>query len=158
MIRRLTRDVLRHYPQIYLSCHVAHPRARTNAHHLADRDIVLLGHLDEHAPLNAGLLARHLGIRPSTLSAQIKRLAKLGHLGRRPHPADRRRLGLLLTPRGARALAATSVLDPGRVTVLLMQLTPEERTLAVGGLALLARAGRQLQLKYPITRRRAAAP
>ncbi len=154
MIRRLTRDVLRFYPQIYLSCHLAHPRARTNGAGLADRDIVLLGHLDETQPLNTGVLARHLGIRPSTLSAQIQQLEKLGHLVRQPCAGDRRRLDLRVTRQGADALAKTSILDPGRVTVLLMQLTPEERTLAVGGLALLARAGRQLQLKYPKTRGR----
>ena len=149
MIHRITRDVLRHYPQIYFSCHLEHTRARTNAHHLADRDIVLLGHLDERLPLRAGQLARHLGVRPSTLSAQLKRLESLGHLVRRPAPRDRRNIDLILTPGGATALAATSILDPGRVNVLLMQLSPEERTLAVGGLALLARAARQLQLKYP---------
>lgn len=154
MIRRLTRDVLRHYPQIYFSCHLEHTRARTNENGLADRDIVLLGHLDEREPMSPGLLARHLGIQPSTLSAQLQHLEKLGHLVRRPQPDDRRQLGLLITKKGADALAATSILDPGRVTVLLMQLSPEERVLAVGGLALLARASRQLQLKYPKARRK----
>lgn len=149
MIRRLTRDVLRHYPQIYFACHLEHPRAHTNPHGLTDRDIVLLGHLDEREPMRPALLARHLGIRPSTLSAQLASLEQRGHLVRRPQPEDRRQLGILITKRGAGALAATSILDPGRVNVLLMQLSPEERTLAVGGLALLARAGRQLQLKYP---------
>lgn len=152
MIRRLARDVLRHYPQIYLSCHLEHPRARTNAYGLADRDVVLLGHLDEREPMRAGALARHLGIQPSTLSAQLQRLEQLGHLVRQPEPRDRRNLGLLITKKGATVLAATSILDPGRVTVLLMQLSPEERALAVDGLALLARAGRQLQLKYPKAR------
>jgi len=153
MIRRLTREVLRHYPQIYFSCHLEHPRARTNVHQLADRDIVLLGHLDERQPMRAGLLARHLGIRASTLSAQLRSLAARGHLIRRAQPLDRRTSDLFITQQGANALAATSILDPGRVTVLLMQLSPEERTLAVGGLALLARAARQLQLKYPKARR-----
>ena len=153
MIRRLTRDVLRHYPQIYLSCHLEHPRAHTNAHGLADRDIVLLGHLDEREPQRPGLLARHLGIQPSTLSAHLQHLENLGHLVRRPQTHDRRHLEIFITKKGATALASTSILDPGRVTVLLMQLSPEERTLAVGGLALLARAGRQLQLKYPKGRR-----
>ncbi len=145
----MARDVLRHYPQIYFSCHLKHPRARTNAHRLADRDIVLLGHLDDRLPLRAGLLARHLGVRPSTLSAQLQHLESLGYLLRRLAPRDRRQIDLFLTKTGAAALAATSILDPGRVNVLLMQLSPEERTLAVGGLALLARAARQLQLKYP---------
>jgi DNA-binding MarR family transcriptional regulator len=149
MIRRLTRDVLRHYPQVYLACHLEHTRARTNRHRLTDKDVVLLGHLDEAAPIHAGRLARHLGVGSSTLSAQIQRLEQQGHLTRTPDPRDRRNVDLRLTTRGAEAMATTSILDPGRVTALLAQLSPSERTLAVGGLALLARAGRQLQLKYP---------
>lgn len=154
MIRRLTHQVLRHYPQIYLACHVEHPRSRTNRFQLTDRDIVLLGHLDEQAPQRAGPLARHLGIGAPTLSAQIRRLEQLGYLTRTPHPRDRRRLELRLTPLGAEALATTSILHPDRVTALLMQLSPEERAAAVNGLALLAAAARRLQLKSPHRRRR----
>jgi DNA-binding MarR family transcriptional regulator len=149
MIRRLIRDVLRHYPQIYLACHLEHTRARTNRFHLTDKDVVLLGHLDETEPIRAGRLARHLGVGSSTLSAQLQRLENNGHLTRTPDPRDRRNVDLRLTAQGAGAMATTSILDPGRVTALLVQLTPLERTHAVGGLALLARAGRQLQLKYP---------
>lgn len=149
MIRRLTSDVLRHYPQIYLACHLEHPRARTNRFKLTDRDIVLLGHLDEHEPLQAGRLARHLGIVSSTLSAQLQRLESRRYLTRTPHPRDRRNIELRLTRLGAEAMATTSILDPGRVTALLVQLTPTERAQAVAGLALLGRAARHLQLKYP---------
>jgi len=147
MLRRLTHRLLRHYPQIYLACHVAHTRARTNRFGLTDRDVVLLGHLDEQAPLRAGPLARHLGIGAPALSAQLQRLAKLGYLTRTPAARDRRRLDLLLTPRGAEALATTSILDPNRVNALLLQLSPAQRTSAVDGLALLAMAARRLQLK-----------
>ncbi len=155
MIRQLSRDLLRHYPQIYLACHVVHVRARTNPHCLADRDIVLLGHLDERAPMRTGRLARHLGIGPSPLTARLQRLEARGHLTRAVDPRDRRHVDLRLTRIGAEALATTSVLDAGRVNLLLMNLPPSERALAVGGLALLARAARQLQLKNP-KRRRAA--
>jgi DNA-binding MarR family transcriptional regulator len=149
MIRRLTRRILRHYPQIYLACHVAHTRARTNRFALTDKDVVLLGHLDEHTPLRAGPLARHLGIGAPALSAQLARLERLGYIVRTPHVRDRRRVDLLLAPLGAEALATTSILDPGRVTALLMQLSPEKRAAAVEGLALLAAAARRLQLKHP---------
>ncbi len=147
MIRRLTHSVLRHFPQIYLACHVAHPRARTNRFRLTDKDVVLLGHLDERTPMRASELARHLGIGAPTLSAQLQRLHRFGHIARTPHAQDRRRVELRLTPRGAEAMATTSVLDPGRVTMLLMRLPPAQRAQAVEGLALLARAARKLQLK-----------
>ena len=147
MIRRLTHRILRHYPQIYLACHVAHTRARTNRFGLTDKDVVLLGHLDEHAPLRAGPLARHLGIGAPALSAQLHRLEKLGYLTRTPHAQDRRRVDLHLTPHGAEALATTSILDPNRVNALLLQLAPAARPQAVDRLALLASAARRLQLK-----------
>ncbi|HWA25244.1 MAG TPA: MarR family winged helix-turn-helix transcriptional regulator [Lacunisphaera sp.] len=153
MIRNLARQVLRHYPQIYFACHLAHPRARSNSHGLADRDIVLLGHLDENRPERAGRLARHLGVVASTLTAQVQRLERLGHLRRETAPHDRRQVELYLTRAGADAMATTSILDPGRVNLLLVNLTPAERTHAVGGLALLARAARQLQLRNPKSRR-----
>ena len=71
--------VLRCYPQIYLACHVAHPRAPSS---------------------------------PSGLSE--------------------------------RAMRASSVLDAGRVDRMLARLSEPEREAALHGLALLARAAREL--------------
>src|SRR4051812_38758898 len=152
MIRRLSYDVLRHYPQIYLACHLEHTRSRTNEFRLTDKDIVMLGHLDQTVPLGAGRLARHLGIGSPSLSAQLQRLEKSGYVRRKSDPEDRRNVEIRLTARGAEAMATTSILDPGRVTALLAQLSPAERTRAVDGLALLARAARLLQSKYPKSR------
>ena len=149
MIRQFTRDVLRHYPQIYFACHLAHTRPRTNKFRLTDKDLVLLGHLDQAEPVNAGPLARHIGVGASTLTAQMQRLESLGYVARKPHARDRRHVELRLTPLGAEAMATTSILDPGRVTALLAHMKPAERVRAVRGLALLSRAARQLQLKYP---------
>jgi DNA-binding MarR family transcriptional regulator len=149
MITRFTQDVLRHYPQIYLACHLEHPRARTNRFHLTDKDIVLLGHLDRTTPMLAGQLARHLGVGAPALSAQLQRLELRDYLSRSVRPRDRRHVELRLTPLGAEALATTSILDPGRVTALLAQLKPQERARAVRGLALLAQAARRLQFKFP---------
>ena len=83
MMLRFTQDVLRHYPQIHLACHLAHPRARTNTFHLTDKDIVLLGHLDQDAPMLAGSLARHLGVGSPALSAQLARQLARGMIARR---------------------------------------------------------------------------
>jgi DNA-binding MarR family transcriptional regulator len=153
MITRLTQEVLRHYPKIYLACHLEHVRARSNAFRLTDGDVVLLGHLDLTEPMPAGGLARHLGIGSPALSAQLQRLETRGLLSRRPARRDRRQIELRLTALGAEAMATTSILDPGRVTALLVQLKPAERARAVRGLALLAQAARRLQLKYPKKKR-----
>ena len=63
---------------------------------------------------------------------------------RKPKESDRRQIELLLTAKGARAMAATSVLDAGRVAALIERIDPAEREYAVAGLRILARAAREL--------------
>lgn len=136
--------VLRGYPQIYFACHSEHRRARSNAQALSARDASVLAHLSVDAPLRAAALARHLGIRPSTLSAALAELQALGYIARDPEPADRRVQRIRLTARGEQAMAAASVLDADRVALLLARLSPAERRRAVEGLDLLAGAARAL--------------
>ena len=138
--------VQRCYPQIYLACHVDHVRAVSSPLRLSARDSALLSHLDEQKAMPAGRLARHLGVTASTLSAAIRRLAALGYLNRTPKAGDRRTIELRLTPQGAGAMAAASVLDASRVAEMLAQLSAAERRRALAGLALLARAAGDLQL------------
>ena len=136
------RTVQTCYPQIYLACHTRHVRAASSAHKLSARDSSLLSHLDEKVPVPPAALARHLGVSPSTLSAAVKRLVKLGYVRQERHPDDARRLRLYLANKGAAAMRATSVLDAVRVQRLLAALTVAERRKALEGLALLARAAR----------------
>ncbi len=143
------RDVLAAYPQIYHACHIQHPRRRTNPASLSARESWILGHLHPIRPVGAGDLARHLSLRPSTVSEAVKRLERLGYLVRRPVKGDRRRLELYLTPQGAAAMKAGSILDSGRVGLLLDRLSPAERRAAVRGLGLLARAARDLNAAEP---------
>ena len=140
----LIQQVQRYYPQIYLACHVDHVRARSTAYRLSSRDAALLSHLDPRDPVSAGELAAHLGVVPSTLSAALTRLERLGYLTRRPRKGDRRTVDVCLTDKGAEAMAAASVLDRQRVGRLLGRLSPESRARAVRGLALLARAAREM--------------
>lgn len=144
MERRLVRDVQRYYPQIYLACHVDHVRARSTPYRVSSRDAALLSHLDTREPITAGQLAGHLGVVPSTLSEAVKRLETLGYLQRLRREGDRRSVELRLTEAGAEAMAASSVLDAGRVARLLARLAASERRRAVLGLALLAKAARAL--------------
>ncbi len=141
--------VQRYYPQIYLACHVDHVRALSTEHRLSAQDSSLLAHVDTDEPILAGELAKHLAVAPSTLSATIKRLVELGYLDRRHRLRDRRHVELRLTPKGAEAMAATSVLDRDRVKGVLLQLSPAARRRAVSGLKLLATAARRYQLKQP---------
>jgi MarR family transcriptional regulator, organic hydroperoxide resistance regulator len=138
--------IQRCYPQIYLACHVRHVRAASTPHRLSARDSSLLVHLSPGQPVTPGTLAAHMGVGASSLSAAIRRLSRLGYLRREQNPRDRRVAALTLTAQGAKAMAATSVLDSARVAALLEKLTPAQRKRALDGMELLAQAAQQLAL------------
>ena len=140
-------EVQRLYPQIYVACHNDHVRAASTEWRISSQDASILVHLDRETGLSPRALAKHLGVAPSTLSAAISRLSKLGYLSSEPDVKDKRRRELRLTARGAEAIAATSVLDAERVRSLMNKLTGPERKAALRGLALLARAARELKEK-----------
>jgi MarR family transcriptional regulator, organic hydroperoxide resistance regulator len=137
-------SVQRLYPQIYIACHNSHVRAVSTKWRISSQDGSILVHLDREYGLSPRALAKHLGVAPSTLSAAIARLGKLGYLSSTPAAADKRQRELRLTPRGAEAISSTSVLNADRVRSLLKKLTKTERKAAIEGLALLARAAREL--------------
>jgi DNA-binding MarR family transcriptional regulator len=137
------RAIQRYYPQIYFACHVDHVRQASTPHGLSSHDSGLLSHLDEGRSTTPTLLARHLGISASTLSAHLDRLVRLGYVLRSRNGTDRRRWELRLTRRSAEAMAATSVLDGPRIRKVLARLSKRERLRALEGMALLARASRE---------------
>jgi DNA-binding MarR family transcriptional regulator len=137
-------EVQRLYPQIYVACHNNHVRAVSTEWRISSQDASILVHLDRDCGTSPRALARHLGVAPSTLSAAIARLSKLGYLSSKPSEADKRQRDLRLTSRGAEAISGASVLDARRVTLMLKRLTASERKTAISGLALLARAAREI--------------
>lgn len=138
-------EIQRLYPQIYLACHNDHVRAASTDWRISSQDGSVLVHLDRENGTRPSALAKHLGVAPSTLSATIGRLEKLGYLSNQPSDKDKRQREVRLTARGAEAIAGTSVLNAERVRALLQKLKPDERKTAVCGLALLARAARELK-------------
>lgn len=138
-------EVQRLYPQIFVACHTEHVRAVSNKWRVSSQDASILVHLDREWGLSPRALAGHLNVAPSTLSAALARLEKLGYLSNQPDAEDRRKRELRLTARGAEAISATSVLDAERVRAMLKELKPAERKQALHGLALLAAAARRMQ-------------
>ena len=137
-------EVQRLYPQIFVACHTDHVRAVSTKWRVSSQDASILVHLDREFGLSPRALAGHLGVAPSTLSASIARLAKLGYLTSEPNQKDRRRREIRLTARGAEAISSTSVLNAERVRAMLSKLKPAERRAALRGLALLAQAARRI--------------
>lgn len=135
-------EVQRLYPQIYISCHVDHVRARSSQFNLSSQDASILAHLDIENASSPGSLAAHLGVVPSTLSAVLKRLKRLGYIRSIPVKEDKRKREIFLTAQGAEAMASSSVLDEEKVAQMLERLSKAELEIALNGLGLLARAAR----------------
>lgn len=143
-------EVQRLYPQIFLACHKNHVRAASTRWKISSHDGAILSHLNPSRGTSPRALAQHLGVAPSTLSASLKRLASLGYLNCDAPASDKRRREIRLTDRGAEAMSATSVLDRDRVRNMLRKLKTSDRQAAIDGLALLARAARELNAEEKI--------
>lgn len=144
MIGDDVRAILNDYPRIFFACHVRHVHDR-GADRGADRTISakqasILDHLDEVEPISLTGLARHMGVTLSTMSLSADRLERHGYLERLPDPGDGRRIGLRLTPAGARIKSQEKVLDPELLRAMLGRLSAADRKAALHGLSLLARA------------------
>jgi DNA-binding MarR family transcriptional regulator len=131
------------YPRIYFACHMRHVRDPLSQRLLSRHQASVLDHLDEIEPTTVMDLARHLGVTAATMSLALDRLARKGYIVRLKDAKDRRRVHVRLTSAGVRVREAHSVLDPRRVEALVARLGDAERTRAIDGLALLARAAQE---------------
>lgn len=66
---------------------------------LSDSELATLEHLSEGA-LGPGEVARRLEVSTAASTGIVDRLARRGHVARTPHPVDRRRTEVALTPSG----------------------------------------------------------
>jgi len=132
------------YPRIYFACHTRHVRDPQSQRLLSRHQASILDHLDEVEPTTVMDLAGHMGVTSATMSLSIDRLERKGYVVRLKDAKDRRRVHVRLTTAGVRVREASSVLDPSRVEALVSRLSEQERTRAIEGLALLARAGEEV--------------
>ena len=133
------RRIQRAYPQLYMACHVNHVTRRSGG--LSERDASLLAHLDELSPVSAGVLARHMGVGPSTITEAVDRLEALALVERTRRG---RKVELRITAQGLALMQASSVLDTARVAALIAAVPARKRAEAVRGIELLATAARRL--------------
>ena len=143
------RRVLECYPRIFFACHTRHRRDPRSKKLLSAHQGSILDHLDNVEPTTLAGLAAHMGVTPSTMSLSIDRLERRGYVIRKRDAQDKRRVQLRLTQAGVRVKEAQSVLEPARVKGMLEGLPPEERSVAVAGLALLARAASEYMSSSP---------
>lgn len=107
----------------------------------------ILRQLDDRDPTMVGELAEFMGVTPSTMSLNLKRLEDAGYIRRSRDPDDRRVMNVVLTEAGRRIRDRTALLDPARVAALLGSLRPQDRRQALEGLALLAEAADRLSAR-----------
>jgi DNA-binding MarR family transcriptional regulator len=132
--------VLDAYPRIYFACHTRHVRDPATGADVSAHQASILDHLDEVDPMSMTDLAGHMGVTLATMSLAVDRLEGKGYVRRDRDPRDGRRVLLRATPEGIGVREAKSVLDPVRIEQVLATLSAADRTAALKGLQLLARA------------------
>jgi len=148
--------VLQSYPKIYLACHTRHLRDDESGKSLSPRLASILDHLDTSPPLTLSSLAKHLDVTESTVSLQIDKLQEGGYVRRLRDTEDRRRVLVMLTPRGKRIKEQNSVLDADLVKEMISLLRPKDVEAALIGLDLLAEAADRLMNRRKLRGRRKA--
>jgi len=97
------REVMRLGPEVDAAC-----ARRMGLHHT---DAVALDHLlQTEQGMGPAELGRRLGIRPASVTELVDRLEQAGHVRRRPHPSDRRRL--LVEPTAQARRDVLAALEP----------------------------------------------
>lgn len=94
---------------------------------LVPSDVLALEHLFSDGPLGPADIAARLGMTTPAATALVDRLERAGHVERRPHPTDRRRLEVVPTAQAeAAAYAAIAEMIDGMAEVGA-SLSPSER-------------------------------
>jgi len=103
-------------------------------------DAQLLGAVKKHAGIGVSDLADREQMTRASMSGHVKRLEQAGWIARAdPDADDRRRVGLILTAKGGKALDAIRRRRNDWLAARLATLTPAERTALAAAAAPLAR-------------------
>lgn len=94
---------------------------------LGVNDMTAMDHLLQDGPLGPAELGHLLGIRSASATALVDRLEEAGHVERRPHPTDRRRL--VVEPTRHAVEEVLGMIRPlvASLDAVAEELTPDER-------------------------------
>ncbi|MCD1144916.1 MarR family transcriptional regulator [Kocuria sp. LUK] len=102
---------------------------------MGEKDVQALRHLMEAdragEPLTPRMLATKLGISSASTTALLDRLARSGHVARRPHPTDRRSLVIVATHEADCEIRATLGRMHERMHAAAARLSPEQAATVV---------------------------
>jgi DNA-binding MarR family transcriptional regulator len=93
---------------------------------LSAEDFGFYSLLRRFGPVTSTQVVRWTAMRPTTVSTQVRRLQRRGHVEQRPNPADGRSRLLALTPAGEAAHAATAATFFAATRTLAAALGPDE--------------------------------
>jgi DNA-binding MarR family transcriptional regulator len=96
---------------------------------LTPHEVLALEHLGMDGPLGPTELGRRLAVTTGAVTALLDRLARRDYVRREPHPQDRRRLLVQITPKGAEDLMVHLRPMVADVVRLVRSLPREERAL-----------------------------
>jgi DNA-binding MarR family transcriptional regulator len=96
---------------------------------LAPNEFAVYSTLRLMQPTTPSQLAGTLGMKPTTLSSMLVRMARGGHLKRRRNPADGRSVILTLTPSGVRITEACFDTFGRAIEAFRRQLAVDEKSL-----------------------------
>jgi len=99
---------------------------------LGSTDVAALDRLLEDGPMGPAELGEALGMRSASATALVDRLERVGHVQRRPHASDRRRVDVVATPHAAQE--AWTALGPlfERIERVAAELSLEEQHVVAG--------------------------
>lgn len=94
---------------------------------LGGNDMTALDHLFQNGPLGPAELGQLLGMRSASATVLVDRLEAAGHVERRSHPTDRRRLIVEPTPHAVEEVLGLIRPLVANLDAVAEELTPDER-------------------------------
>ena len=94
---------------------------------LGVNDMAAMDHIFRGGPLGPAELGNLLGMRSASATALVDRLESAGHVERRPHPTDRRRLVVEPTPHAVEEVLGVIRPLVASLDAVAEELTPDER-------------------------------